>query len=90
LIVEYPEEALIDDEAPDDDFELLQENQAAVEAFFMLDGCAWQFTGMGALIGLDYQAADIIWRGLGVTLTGDDFQGVMLFSKTIANLLNKD
>ena len=42
-------------------FEVLKDNWPVLEAFFVLDGCAWQYSGMGDLIGLDYSAAHIIW-----------------------------
>lgn len=82
---------LLETEEPEaDDFELLPENEAAVSAFFALDGCAWQYAPMGGLIGLDYLAAKTIWEGLGITLDSTAFAGVMLFSKTLAELLRTD
>ena len=82
---------ILDDVEPEaDDFELLPENEAAVTAFFALDGCAWQYAPMGGLIGLDYPAAKTIWDGLGITLDSATFSGVMLFSKTLAELLRTD
>jgi hypothetical protein len=81
---------LPDIEDPEEiDFELFPENIPVIEAFFILDGCAWQYTGMGYLIGLDYPAAKIIWNGCGINLSVEDFQGVMLFSRAIVNELNK-
>ncbi|TAL50034.1 MAG: hypothetical protein EPN89_05375 [Methylovulum sp.] len=85
-MIEYPELPPVDDA----DFELLAENQAAVKAFFVLDDSAWQFSSMGEIICLDYLAADVIWRRLSLELDSDAFAGVMLFSKTIANLLRND
>jgi hypothetical protein len=70
-------------------FEVFKDNMPAIEAFLMLDGCAWQYTGMGELIGLDYSAADVIWNRTGVKLTPGTFRGVMLFSRTVATELNK-
>jgi len=83
IVLEYLEPEQID-------FELLPENEAAVTAFFALDGCAWQYAPMGGLIGLDYPAAKTIWDGLGITLDSDAFAGVMLFSKNLAELLRTD
>ncbi|MDP2099838.1 MAG: DUF1799 domain-containing protein [Methylobacter sp.] len=74
---------------PEVDFEVLPENMPALEAFFTLDGCAWQYTGMGDLVGLDYSAAKIIWDFAGVVLDKEQFQGVMLFSRTVVNELKK-
>lgn len=68
---------------------MLPENMPALEAFFTLDGCAWQYTGMGDLVGLDYSAAKIIWDFAGVVLDKEQFQGVMLFSRTVVNELKK-
>jgi hypothetical protein len=44
---------------------------------------------MGDLVGLDYIAADIIWRYQGIKLTKEQFSGLMLFSSEIVNILNK-
>jgi hypothetical protein len=77
------------DEPEDVHFEVFKENIPVIEAFFNLDGCAWQYTGMGELIGLDYQAAHIIWTYAGVKLDAEQFKGVMLFSKTVADELRK-
>jgi hypothetical protein len=70
-------------------FEIFKSNIPAVEAFFALDGCAWKCSEMGIMIGLDYPAAKIIWDGLGVKLSPDTFKNVMVFSRTIADELNK-
>jgi hypothetical protein len=70
-------------------FDLLRENAPVLEAFFVLDGCAWQYTSMGELIGLNYPAAQIIWQGLKMKINKDTFEGVMLFTKTVANEINK-
>ena len=83
MVVELPE-------APDEQhFEVFKSNVPVLEAFFALDGCAWQFTGMGDLIGLDYKAADVIWSHLGISLDKDTFAGLMLFSRTLVIELNK-
>lgn len=60
-----------------------------IEAFFILDDCAWQYTGMGELIGLDYKAADVIWKRSGVDLKPEQFKGVMLFARTVVSELRK-
>jgi hypothetical protein len=70
-------------------FYLMRENIQVIEAFFVLDGCAWQYTSLGELIGLNYPAARVIWNGLDMKLSKDCFEGVMLFTKTIANTINK-
>ena len=70
-------------------FEVLKENWPVLEAFLVLNDCAWQFTGMGELIGLDYAAAHIIWGYSGIKPTQEVFAGVMLFSKTVVYELNK-
>ena len=67
---------------------MFKDNWPVLEAFFVLDGCAWQFTGMGDLIGLDYTAAHIIWGYAEIKLSPEEFVGVMLFSKTVVNELN--
>lgn len=74
---------------PPVDFAVLPENMPSLEAFFVLDGCAWQYTGMGDLIGLDYPAAKIIWEFAGVVLDKEQFQGVMIFARTVVNELSK-
>ena len=77
-------------ELPDEThFEVLKENWPVLEAFFILDGCAWQISGMGDLIGLDYSAAHIIWGYAGIKPDQDVFMGLMLFAKTVVNELNK-
>ena len=77
-------------EAPiEADFELFECHVPVLEAFFALDGCAWQFTGMGDLIGLDYKAAEVIWTYLDIRLDKDTFAGLMLFSRTIVDELTK-
>lgn len=76
-------------EPEDSYFSVLPENWPVLEAFWVLDGCAWQYTGMGDLIGLDYTAADLIWRGCGMVLDTEVFRGVMLFSKTVVLELAK-
>ena len=70
-------------------FLLFEENAPVVDAVHCLDDCAWQYTGMGDLIGLDYPAARLIWQGLGITLDTEAFKGVMVFSKTVVQELNK-
>jgi hypothetical protein len=70
-------------------FEVFKENMPAIEAFLMLDGCAWQYTGLGEMIGLDYKAADVIWNRADVTLDAESFRGVMLFSRTVVTELKK-
>lgn len=71
-----------------DNFEVLKENWPVLEAFFVLDGCAWQISGMGDLIGLDYSAAHIIWGYAGIKPSQEVFMGLMLFAKTVVNELN--
>lgn len=71
------------------DFEVFKSNLPILDAFFILDGCAWQVTGMGDLLGLDYPAAKIIWDYAGVCLSPGQFRGVMAFSRTVAIELNK-
>lgn len=73
----------------EEDFEVWPENWPVIEAFFSLDGCAWQYSAMGELIGLDYKAAEVIWKGLAITLDTESFRGVMIFSGTLAAELNK-
>jgi hypothetical protein len=81
---------LPDIEEPEEEhFEVLKENVPVLEAFFILDGCAWQYTGMGDLVGLDFQAAKVIWDYAGLSISADDFKGLMLFSKTVVIELNK-
>jgi len=70
-------------------FEVLKCNVPVLEAFFILDGCAWQYTGMGDLIGLDYQAAQVIWGYAGMAIDAETFRSVMLFSRTVVDELNK-
>jgi hypothetical protein len=77
------------EEQAQEHFEIFKSNIAAVEAFFALDGCAWNCSEMGIMIGLDYPAAKIIWDGLGMTLSPDTFGKVMVFSRTVADELNK-
>ena len=78
-----------DIDVPEDNhFEVLKDNWPVLEAFFVLDGCAWQYTGMGDLIGLDYSAAHIIWGYAGIKPSPDVFMGLMLFAKTVVNELN--
>ena len=72
------------------DFAVLPENWPVLKAFFRLDGCAWQVSGMGDLMGLDYTAAHIIWQGCGIVLDTEAFKGVMLFSKTVVQFLAKN
>jgi len=67
---------------------VLKSNWPVLEAFFSLDGCAWQYTGMGDLIGLDYSAAHIIWGYIGLKVDKDTFLGLMLFTRTIVDELN--
>ena len=69
-------------------FEVFKDNWPVLEAFFVLDGCAWQFSSMGDLIGLDYTAAHIIWAYAEIKLSPEEFAGVMLFSKTVVSELN--
>ena len=64
-------------------------NVPVLDAFFALDGCAWQLTGMGDLIGLDYKAAKVIWSYLDLKVDKDTFAGLMIFSRTVVNELNK-
>lgn len=81
---------LADNEAPEpEDFPVLKSNWPVLNAFFALDGCAWQYTSMGHLIGLDYAAAHVIWNGLGITLSVEEFSGLMVFARTVADELNK-
>lgn len=77
------------DEIEATNFEVLEENWPVLDAFFILDGCAWQISGMGDLIGLDYSAAHIIWGYAGIKPNQDVFMGLMLFAKTVVNELNK-
>jgi len=77
------------DELEEIHFEVLKENWPVLEAFFVLDGCAWQLSGMGDLIGLDYSAAHIIWRYAEIEPSPEVFMGLMLFAKTVVNELNK-
>jgi hypothetical protein len=70
-------------------FEILKENAQVLEAFFILDGCAWQYAGMGDLVGLDYPAAKIIWDYAGIQFDSETFKGIMLFSRTVVEELNK-
>ncbi|MCK9621990.1 MAG: hypothetical protein M0R47_15830 [Methylobacter sp.] len=65
------------------DFEVFKENMPVLEAFFVLEGSAWKYTGMGDLIGLDVQAAKIIWDYLQTEITPDIFRGIMLFTNTV-------
>jgi len=83
MVVDLPE---ADEE---NHFEIFRCHVPVLEAFFALDGCAWQFTGMGDLIGLDYKAAEVIWSRLQIDPNKDTFIGLMLFSRTIVNELNK-
>jgi hypothetical protein len=71
------------------DFEVLKDNWPVLEVFFALDDCAWQHTGMGDLVGLDYQAAHIIWGYAGIKPNKDTFMGLMLFTRAIVNERNK-
>jgi hypothetical protein len=77
------------DEPCEEDFEIFKSNAPVISAFFALGGCAWKHTGMGDLVGLDYTAADIIWRYQGIKLTKEQFSGLMLFSSEIVNIINK-
>ena len=77
------------DEIEATNFEVLEENWPVLEAFFILDGCAWQTSGMGDLIGIDYNAAHIIWGYADMIPTPEAFIGLMHFSKTIVDILNK-
>lgn len=77
------------DEMEDVHFEVFPSNWPVLSAFFALDGCAWQYSSMGELIGLDYPAAKVIWDGLGLALKPHTFAGVMLFTRTIVNELAK-
>jgi hypothetical protein len=70
-------------------FEIFKEHLPVLEAFFILDGCAWNCSDMGVMIGLDYPAAKVIWDYAGIKLTPDVFRGVMAFSRTVADELNK-
>ena len=70
-------------------FEILKCNAPVLEAFFILDGCAWQYAGMGDLIGLDYPAAKIIWDYAGIKFDSEVFRGIMLFTRTVVEELNK-
>jgi hypothetical protein len=70
-------------------FEVFKSNLPVIKAFFALDDCAWQYTDMGQLIGLDYPVAHVIWASLGITLTHDEFSGLMLFARVICVELNK-
>ena len=83
--IQLPE--LVEQEAQD--FEVLKCNVPVLEAFFILDGCAWQYTGMGDLIGLDYYAAQVIWSYAGMAIDAETFRGVMLFSRTVVDEMNK-
>lgn len=65
------------------DFEVFKENMPVLKAFFALEGAAWQYTGMGDLVGLDVQAAKIIWDYLGIKITPDIFSGMLLFTNTV-------
>lgn len=67
----------------------MKENMPILEAFFELDGSAWDFTGMGDLVGLDVSKAKIIWDYLEVKITPDIFKGVLLFANTIVYERNK-
>lgn len=71
------------DEPETQDFEVFKENMPVLEAFFALEGAAWQYTGMGDLVGLDVQAAKIIWDYLAVRITPDIFSGILLFTNTV-------
>lgn len=70
-------------------FEVMKCNWPVLEAFFILDGCAWQYAGMGDLIGLNYQAAQVIWGYAGIKPNKDTFIGLMLFTHSVVNELNK-
>jgi hypothetical protein len=81
---------LPEQEEPEEvDFILMKCNAPIVEAFLMLNDRAWQFTGMGYLIGLDYKAADVIWTRSGFELTPDQFRLLMLFEQTVTSELRK-
>lgn len=77
-------------EVEDAHFEVFPSNWPVISAFFALDNCAWQYSSMGDLLGLDYPAAKVIWDGLGITLQAKTFAGVMLFTRTIVNELAKE
>jgi len=68
---------------------VFKENIPVIEAFFILDGCAWQYAGMGELVGMDYQAAHIIWTYAEIKLDAEQFAGVMLFARTVVDELRK-
>lgn len=76
-------------EVEDVHFEVFPSNWPVISAFFALDGCAWQYSSMGDILGLDYLAAKVIWDGLGITVKPKTFAGVMLFTRTIVNILLK-
>lgn len=82
--------ALPDINTPSDHhFEVFKDNWPILEAFFVLDGCAWQYTGMGDLIGLGYSAAQVIWGLSGIHPDTETFRGLMLFARTVVDELNK-
>ena len=58
-------------------------------AFFALNDRAWQYTGMGELVGLDYKAAEVIWKMSGVKLRPGQFRLLMLFEQTVTSELRK-
>jgi hypothetical protein len=77
------------EELDDPDFEVMEENANAINAFLTLNDCSWQFSSMGDLIGLDFQSAKVIWDYAGISVSPEDFNGVMLFSTVVAAETNK-
>ena len=44
---------------------------------------------MGDLVGLDYPAARIIWDYAGIKFDSETFKGIMIFSRTVVEEINK-
>ncbi len=69
---------------------MFDENWPALEAFLAV-GTQWRFLslggGMGQSIareaGIDYTAADVAWRRLGLDVDADTFAGVQIMERAV-------
>lgn len=56
---------------------------------FLAASSQWRSAGLGGVTGLDYNAADVAWRMLGMAPSPEVFRGVLVMERAAIPLLNK-
>lgn len=79
--------ASLQDASPAEEFEVLPECWPTVDLFLRVQ-TQWRFAGMGHPVGLDYNAADVVMRRLGVAdPEGKIFAGLQIMEVAALNAL---